>query len=46
MTKAARTVLADCEEALADLTEGVQGSAWRMLLRVQLATFWKVSTGS
>jgi len=29
MTAAARAVLADCEAALAEITHGVQGSAWR-----------------
>lgn len=29
MTTAARAVLTDCEAALAEITHGVQGSAWR-----------------
>jgi hypothetical protein len=29
MTAAARIVLADCEEALAEIADGVQGGAWR-----------------
>jgi hypothetical protein len=37
MTLAARTVLEDCSQAAAQLTDGIQGSEWRIAYMASIA---------